>query len=323
MTQPAIAIAPPAAEAGEPTMEELVALVPELPPEPAEELVEVAAEGGEAPEGDAATAPETPADPATAVEPTEADAALERATKAAERARAGSRRYAETQRMLADQAHAHRQAAQEAEQLRRETAQMRQREQALKQDPYKALKDLGMTDQQLAERAMRENSPEAATLRLAEELKEERAARMALEQRLVNEQREAAARTAAREAEAHFAQVADNEAAFPRLAQLSTEVQLTVARAALERIKANGYDVTRLSNEQIAEASEAYLAPKRPAKAVVAPAVITPKPLAKTSGATLTNKAAQTRTVAPATWDSLTEEQQLAHIAAGLPEPGA
>lgn len=324
MNQPVLAIAPPVAAApavdlGEPTMEELAALVGDpIAAEVTTEPVEAAE-----PVVEAEPATEAAAEPAAPTEPTEADAALERATKAAERARQGSRRYAETQRMLADQQHASQRAAQEAEQLRRENAAARQREQTLKADPYKALKDLGMTDQQLAERAIRENSPEAMTLRLAEELKAERSAREALEQRLVNEQREAARRSAAQQAEAHFAQVADNEAAFPRLAQLSTEVQLTVARAALDRIKANGYDVTRLSNEQIAEASEAYLAPKRaPKPPTVNPPVVAPKAApAKTSGVTLTNKQAQTRTVAPAQWDQLSEEQQLEHIAAGLPEP--
>lgn len=315
MTQPVIAVSPAApvaapvvlaaSEAGEPTMEELAASMAE-------------------PEADAVVAPvvEPTAEalPVQAAEPVkeepataEADAALERATKAAARAREGSRRYAETQRQLSEQSAQRQHIERQAAQLRQENAAAKQREEALLKDPYKALKDRGMTDVQLAERAMRENTPEAATMRLEAALEAERNARVALENRLASEQ-QAAAR---QRVEADFVSEADNETAYPRLSQLNASVQLTVATAALRQIAANGYDVSRFSHAQVAEACEAYLAPKRAGKTTAAAPV--PKPVVpKPSGKTLTNAQAQTRTVAAASWDDLSEEQQMAHLAASL-----
>ena len=315
MTQPVNVVQPtPAPVAAEPTMEELAASM--LPPEePAPAPAEAPAEA--APEAEA-TAETT--EPAAAEEPAPAaaDEALERAAKAAQRAREGSKRYAETQRQLAEQAAQTQRAAYESEQLRRENAQARQREATLKQDPYKALKDLGMTDAELAQRAMRENSPEAATLRLEEQLNQERNARLALEQRLETQQRQAAMR----QAEHGFLEAAADVDAFPELAVRRPAVQLIAAREALKQIAANGHETRHLSHAQIAEAAELWLArnesPKAKTKPVEAPP---PKPKAKPSGVTLTNQQAQARTVAPAGWDSLSEEQQLAHIAAALPDP--
>lgn len=302
-------VGPAASEAGEPTLEEIAASM-------AEPVAEVVVEPivTEEPATEAAT------EPVAATEPAEADAALERATKAAARAREGSRRYAETQRQLQESAQRTQHAAREAEQLRQENAQAKQREAAYKQDPYKALKDAGMTDHQLAERAMRENSPEATLLRLQEQVEQERTARQALEQRLVSEREAVRAAEAQQRMESAFVAVADDEATYPRLAQLNSGAQLTVAQAALKQIRSNGYNTNGMSNAQVAEACEIYLAPKKGAKTTAAaPAVA--KPVAKMSGKTLTNAQAQTRTVAPAAWDTLSEDQQLAHIAASLPEP--
>jgi hypothetical protein len=305
-----------ASEQGEPTVEELAALIDPATAAPLEPYATDLAPEAPKP-AEPATAATDPVE--SAADTAEADAAHDRAQKAAARAREGSRRYAETQAALREQrAQVHR-AAHDADVLRRENAAARQREAGLKADPYKALKELGMTDADLAARAMRENTPEAVTQRLADQLAEERAARVALETRLANER--AASHQA--QAEATFTRVADDEASYPRLSQLATSAQLTVAKAALQQISRNGYDIGGLSDAQVAEACEAYLAPKRAAKVAAAP-TRTAAPTtsaAKPSGRTLTNAQAQTRVVAPASWDSLSEEQQLAHIAASLPEP--
>lgn len=314
---PAITGAPivdPGISAGEPTVEELARLIPDdaVREEPVIPVV--------ASEADSTTTEPIAGDPEPAaaepVAPTpEQDAALERATRAAEQARAGSRRYAATQEALREQQAQVQRAAREAEYLRQENAEARRREQLLKQDPYAALKGLGMTDADLAARAIRENTPEAVTYRLEQQLTEERNARLHLEQRLADERR--AGQQAA--AEVKFTQIADDESSYPRLSQLNTTAQLAVAKAALAQIAANGYDIARLSDAQVAEASETYLRPKREPKAAAArPVAIAPS---KSSGRTLTNGQSQVRTTAPAPWDSLSEEQQIAAIAAGLPEP--
>ena len=306
----------------EPTVQELAALIPDAAPE-------VDLNGSTAAPGDErATATEAAADAvekpvaAVAADP-EADAALERATKAAAAARAGSRRYAAQQEELRQRAAEVQRAAREAAEARKEVAEARARAEEYKADPYKALKDGGMTDAQLAERAMKENTPEAAIERLERQNVQEREARANLEKRLAGEQQAAALR----QAQAAFTSVADDEAAYPELAQLTAHAQLDRAQKAIDAIRANGHDPGLLTNEQIAEAAELWIKRERKAKAtakaaaVVAPAVApAARPIAKTNGKTLTNADAQTRTVAPAEWHTLSEEQQIAHIAAGLPD---
>ena len=315
---PALPNGPNASEAGEPTMEELAASLPEPSPETREEdaaaakaLLEPAEPAAEEPADPTATTEPAPAAP---VEPP-ADEALERAQKAAAKAREGSRRYAETQRMLAEQSARVQAAAREAAMLRERQAQYEAREATLKADPYKALKDLGMTDADLATRALRENTPEAVTHRLEQALEQERNARVALEQRLAAQQQAAVAERA----QSEFIATATNAEDYPELAVRRPAVQLAAARAALAQIAANGHPTSHLTTEQIAEAAELWLAPTTPkAKPKAAEPVKAAPAAAKPSGVTLTNKQAQTRAVAPAAWDSLSDEQQLAHLAAQL-----
>lgn len=302
------------------TIESLAALLPdpsastalpgaeraaETPPVPAKEHVE---EGEAAPEA----AKEEPAKEEPAPE---ADAdALARAEAAAKKAREGSRRYREAIERERQRAAEVQRAAAEAEQLRREAVEAKRLREQLTKDPYKTLKELGMTDQALAERALREGTPEQAILELKSVLEQERQARLAIEQRLQSE-REAAQ---ARQAEQNFARVADNDTKYPQLAQLSARAQLVVARAALEQIAENGYEVSHLSDDQVADACERFLSPKKAKAAVKAPAPA-PKPAAKP--VTLTNAAATTKATASRPWEDLTEDEQIAQLSALLPDP--
>ncbi len=314
-----IALPGSASEQGEPTIEELAALLPEPLPTTIDESAaeaKAALEPGEVAEAEV-TAAEEPAvvDP---VAPTEADAAAERALAAAKVARAGSRRYAAQQEALRTQAAQVQQAAREAETLRQRVAQADALDRELKADPYKALKGRGVTDVDLAARAMRENTPEAVTQRLQEQLDAERTARLALETRLENEQKAARQARVVAQAETDFTAIADDDAKYPELSQLTAEGQLANARLALARIERNGHTTGDLTTAQIAEAAERYIKMTRKAKAAAA-AVVPAVAKAKPSGVTLTNRQAQTRAVAPAEWDSLTEDQQIAHLAATLP----
>jgi hypothetical protein len=309
-TEP-VAAAVAASEAGEPTMEELVALVGDPLPDVAAAEPVATTEPVKTDEQAAAAAKPEP----------EVDAALERAKAAAAKAREGSRRYAAQQEALREQAAQVQRAAREAEQLRQENAAARAREEGFKKDPYKALKDAGMTDRDLAERALRENTPEAEMARLREQVEASEAKRVALEARLEKQAAQAAAAAERAATQAEYIQVADNEATCPELSKLTSEAQLHWAVIALNRITANGHETKGLTPAQVADAAERVLAASRkPGK--TAPAVAKPAPaVAKSSGQTLTNRQAQTRMVAPAEWDSLSDEQQIAHIAAALPDP--
>lgn len=314
-------LTPGASEGGEPTMDELAALIPDsamkAEPTPSAEPA--------APKDPAEPAAEEPVKEPTVEEKTEKDtitAAQERAEKAAASARQGSARYKETQARLQQEASARQRIEQEAMALRREAQAAREREEAYQKDPYKALKDRGMTDRDLAERAMRENSPEALTLKLEAQLQEERQARIALERRIETERETARMHAVRSQAEAAFFKAAGDVDSYPELAVLRPAVQLVAAREALATMQANGYDTRSLTNGQIAEAAQEWLTMERKAtpaketKATPAPA----KPTARPSAQTLTNAAAQTRVVAPANWDDLTDDQQIAHLAQQLPE---
>lgn len=318
-------IVSPAASAGEPSFEQLAALLPDpnaalpgaervtTPPVPdtvAEEDKDAKDAPDEPAEDDAEAEAEAPAD----------DGALERAEAAAKKAREGSRRYREAlenqRRVQAEAARS----AQEAAEYRRQAAEAAQLQESLRRDPYAALKKLGMTDHELAERALREGTPENEMRMLLEQQQEtiaaERQARQQLEQRIESE-RQAVAR---QQAEANFARIADNEGTYPRLAQLSSSAQLAVAQAALQQIANNGYDVSGLDDDQVAEACERFLAPKRAAKAAPKPA---PAAAAKPAPAntTMTNQVANARATAPRPWEELSDDEQIAQIAASLPDP--
>ena len=322
MTQAVLGLAPVAAavaasvpvapvEQGEPTMEELAALVGDPLPEPVAEAPAV-----DTPVEEAEAAPKV--EPAEA---TEVDAALERASKAAAKAREGSRRYAAMQEQQREAQAQVQRAAREAEQLRQENAAAKAREDGFKRDPYKALKDAGMTDRDLAERALRENTPEAEMVRMRERIEASEARAAALEKKIADDQARAQAKADLAATQAEYIQHADNEASFPELSKLTSEAQLHWAVIALKRIEGNGHPTKHLSTAQIAEAAEKVLvASRKPGKTAAAAPAAKP-PIAKTSGKTLTNAQAQTRTVAPANWDDLSDEQQMAHIAAALPEP--
>lgn len=349
----------PDAGAGEPSIEALAALLPDPSAAPSGDHAdaadaarldkgEPAAEPAEGEKPTEQTTDEAAEKPKAETAPTpDTDGALERAEKAAARAREGSRRFREMQAQQEAAQEAARKAAEEtqraareAEQLRQENAAAKAREEAYKKDPYKALKDAGMTDADLAARAIRENTPEAEIVRLREQFEAERNARLELEKRIEadkvereNQRRQEQFERNKQAAEAAFLAAADNEAEYPELARLKPTAQLDRVNKAIAQIRASGHDPGRLTNEQLAEAAELYIkmerkeekAKKADAAAKANGAAVTPaaRPAPKTSGATLTNAQAQTRTVAPAEWDDLSDDAKIAAIAAGLPDPSA
>ncbi|AKU93378.1 hypothetical protein AKJ09_00042 [Labilithrix luteola] len=328
-TTAAAPAAPTAPAGGEPTIESLAALLPDpvsaapentadavdaakLSNEPVEGLAE-----GEAPAAEAAPAEEP------APELNEDAEALARAEAAAKRAREGSRRFREMREAQEKSRMAEQRAAREAAQARKEAEEGRALRESLTKDPYKALKGLGMTDEDLAERALREGTPEALLHEMREQVAAERAARLALEERLQNERAALARQTT----EQNFLRVADNEARYPQLSNLSPRAQLSAAREAIAQIVENGYDVAGLTDAQVALAAERYLAPKRALKADPPPAPrAAPPPAAKAAPPqapapkTLTNAVTQERAVAARPWHELSEDEQIAQIAASLPD---
>lgn len=310
------ATAPTVSPAGaEPTIEELASLLPDpnaapvAEPAPGEE-----AKATEKPEGEAEEPEEKP-------EPAADQDALARAEAAARKAREGSRRYREVlESQKRVQAEAER-ASREAAEHRRRAEEASRFQEDLRRDPYAALKKLGMTDQELAERALREGTPEHEMRTLLQQQQEalasERQARQRLEQRLESD-RQAADR---QRLEANFTRLADDERAYPKLSQLASSAQLAVAEAALKQIANNGYDVSGFTDDQVAEACEQFLAPKRaPKTAPATPAAKPPVAQSSPKTTTLTNQVSAARATAPRPWEELSDDEQIAAIAASLPE---
>jgi hypothetical protein len=329
---PVVDAAPANSSAAEPSMEALAALIPDpTPGQPAKgeipvpplkhedaEAAKAKAEAEEKAKEEQKEEPEKPEEETAAQADKEA---LERAEAAAKKAREGSRRYRETleaqRKVQAEAERAFRQAAED----RRQAEEAKKFQDELRRDPYAALKRLGMTDQELAERALREGTPEqemrVALQQQQEALKIERQRIQQLEEDIRNE-RQAQVR---QKAEADFHRLADDERSYPRLSQLSPAAQLAVAQAALQQIANNGYDVGGLADTEVAEACEQFLAPKKAAKAAPAAksapaATTTPK-----TNTTLTNAVSTTRATAPRPWEDMTDDEQLAAIAASLPDP--
>lgn len=319
----AVAEAAPSTGA-EPSIDALASLIPDTAiradAAPAESSADVsdAVRLSQPAEGEPPAPAAEPAAPAPDTADTEA---LERAEAAAKRAREGSRRYREMLEAQQRQQAEVQRAAREAQRLRQENEEARRLRDDLTKDPYAALKRLGMTDQDLAERALREGTPEAAIHALRENLEQERQARAALEGRLEAER----AATVRAQVEANFARVADNETSYPRLSQLSAQAQLAVAQAALRQISNNGYEVAGLSDDQVADACERFLSPKKGKAAAPAPKLVekaAPPPTAKPVGSrTLTNAVATERAVAARPWHELSDDEQIAQIAASIPDP--
>ena len=246
------------------------------------------------------------------VEKAAADAALspvDRAKAAAARARdsAGrNRQLMEQQKVLARQNAA---AQERIHALQAQNEQAARFQQQLAQDPYAALKQLGMTEEQLAHRAVREGTPEALIEKVQRQLAEERQARIALENRLVNERQQIALRSA----ENAFVQLTSDDSKFPLLSELPAKTVLLLAKSATEELVAQGYDVSDFPDSDLCALVEHKLKEGRRGKKAAAqpPPEAKPKP---PPVRTLTNALGTSKHSMPSDFDSLSQDEQFAHL---------
>lgn len=237
---------------------------------------------------------------------------LDRAKAAAAKAResAGRNRH-----LMAQQKNLARQnaaAQQQIAQLQHQNEQARRFQQQLAQDPYAAMKALGMTEEQLAHRAVREGTPERMIEKVQQQLHEERAARIALENRLVAERQN----VAVKQGEVKFLQESLKDE-YPNLAEMPERLVLTMAKSEVEELTAQGYDLSDFPDADLCALIEHRLATGKRKKAApaVAPGAkppVPPKPGAKP--VTLTNGLGAKKYTMPANFEQLSQDDQFAHL---------
>jgi len=240
-----------------------------------------------------------------------ADAALsplDRAKAAAAKARESAgrnRQLMDAQKVLSRQNQA---AQQRIHALQAQNEQAARFQQQLAQDPYAALKQLGMTEEQLAHRAVREGTPERMIENVQRQLAEERQARLALENRLVTERQN----IALRQAETAFVQLTSDDSKFPLLSELPAKTVLLLAKSATEELVAQGYDVSDFPDADLCALVEHKLKEGRRGKRAAAPppeAKPKPPPIK-----TLTNSLGTAKHSMPSNFDSLSQDEQFAHL---------
>lgn len=300
----------------------------------------------------APTTPETKApDPKAPVVETEAapePSGLDKAASAAQRARkaASSQRKArEAAQLSAYQATV---AQAENQRLREEVAATRAQQEAFRQDPYKALRDAGLTDTQIAARVAKDGTIESVVEKLQAQLTSEAAARKALEDSIKAEK----TAVAEREAEQNYLKLANDVKVYPNLAKLPDTFILDLTRNLISQLANRTNSQTgRPANEgvsfkQIAEylelqcrkkgkalegaTADEIVAPPEESEAtsevVVKSGTPEPKktvPAAKKSTTTLTQKLSSQKFSLPENYDKLPEHQQRKILADQLRASGA
>jgi hypothetical protein len=157
---------------------------------------------------------------------------LSQASKAAKKAREDARINRERVAQADQQRNQVDSVRRENERLQRENQAAREYQQRLKADPYKALKDLGMTEEDLARRSIMEGSPEQRMAQLQAQLDQEKGDRKALEDRLTGE-KNAQIRA---QAQKDLVSAAADETKYPHLSQQPPDVIVHMAYNTLAKI---------------------------------------------------------------------------------------
>lgn len=114
----------------------------------------------------------------------------------------------------------------------------------LKQDPYAALKTLGMTEQELANRAIKEGSPEALYEKLAQQLQDERNERLRLEKSIADQKQAVHMRTV----ETQYLAQAGDATKYPYLQYLPSETILSETQRIVREYKQKGGDPSQVAD---------------------------------------------------------------------------
>ena len=201
-------------------------------------------------------------------------------------------------------------------------------EEALRSDPLAALKQAGLTPEQLVQASLKDGTPDAKIEALAAQLAAERKERETLQQTI--RQREAQERDA--RAVAEFQRAGADATRYPALAHLPPDLLTMMGRQVAQEARARYIRETGtapvITDRQILSYLNTKLTkaadPKAPvatsAKAPPATTATKPKAPPATPGAkaqpeaprTLTNKAGNVSR--PSNWDALPRNQRLAHL---------
>lgn len=161
------------------------------------------------------------------------ESVLSQGQKAAARAREDAKRNRERVEAANRQSAAIDQTRQENERLRQENAQYQAWRESLAKDPYIALKQLGMTEEDLARRAITEGSAEQKIAHLHQQLEQERQARLSFEQKIAQDE----ANKVRANSQQQLVETARDEKKYPHLAQQPDDVIINQTYVTLQRIE--------------------------------------------------------------------------------------
>ncbi len=214
---------------------------------------------------EAVETPATEAGTSAEVTPPAEVSKFDRAKQASDKARSAAKknreRQLEQQRINYQMEEVRRQNAR----LQQETAQARQFQEQLRSDPIAALRQLGVTDQAVAERMLKDGSPEAQIRQLEARLEAERQERLQERQQL--QQKEAQLRE--QEANADFVRKASDAEKFPNLQDVPPSQIVAGGYRLLAAARARGIDTRMYTAEDFIELLDLEYAEHRKSKATV------------------------------------------------------
>jgi hypothetical protein len=218
---------------------------PEATEEPAAPLPATSDPSGEAP------AVVDPAPP-----PPTAEDKVKLAAKTIARAKAAGARHRELEAKAEREALRAQQLSERLQQQEQERDRDRHERETWKKNPLEALKGMGLTARQLAQRALEEGTPDARFAALEAQLSEERAARTKLEERLASQQRTASEKAAV---EQFLGRVKPES--YPHLSRIPPGRVLAMARDVFAEAQRLGYTF-RDADSEVLEQLESEFSPQ-------------------------------------------------------------
>ena len=210
------------------------------------------------------------------------------------------------------------QRAQEADRLRQENLRYQENQQRLTRDPLAAMRELGVKAEDVAARAIADNTPEGKIQSVLEALNQEKQAREALEQRIQDQQ--ITQDTVRRQRQ--FVKESQNEELYPKVADLAPEVVLSAAKDIIANIPQSSRG--SVTNKMVLDFMEWKLTQHSKSRQEARAAKTKPEettqetqtttPAAQATPKTLTNKQSTSKWTRPPDLEKLSDADQKRHL---------
>jgi len=228
-------------------------------------------------------------------------------SKAAKAAKQARQAASKNRQLLAEHERAVRDASYHAQQTESLQAQLRQTQEfiaGMQRDPVGTMRALGVSTEDIANRMVKDGSPEAKIAELEQKLANQEEY---LRGMLRNGEREKQAARAQAEETTYKTQSRDVQK-YPNLQAIPPDFILARTKEVILELKRRGQDPTRYSNHDLLEYLDAVYADQKPAAKAAAQAE---KPKAETPKTkTITNRLAASKYTAPADFDKWDDRRQ-------------